>query len=225
MLLTYFYFLILETSQYVEEEYIIEETAGKIYLPVNFDSDGIKILEIDDESVKIWDDKIKILRTDTNTPTIQEHQVDMTSDISAQLTITETSGATIAPLAVFTQQSVTHLITEETGHTEVICTGTRVNSDEMMESEMKIKIINKEGQKVRRIPAHMQPRINHTERHNCPNCNSSYSQRKNLQRHLKLECGQEPKFACPFCTLRCKRNNQMQHHIATKHRVSLRFEG
>lgn len=190
---------------------------------MNFDSDGIKILEIDDESVKIWDDKIKILRTDTNTPTIQEHQIDITSEVPAELTITETSGTNIAPLAVFTQEPVTHLLTE--GHAEVICTETSFNSLELVESDDKIKIINKNGQKVRRIPAHMQPKINHTERYSCPNCNSTYSQRKNLQRHLKLECGQEPKFACPFCTLRCKRNNQLQHHIAKKHRVSMRFEG
>lgn len=200
------------------EEYIIEETTGKIYLPVNFDSDGIKILEIDDESVKIWDDKIKILRQDNSASIGTDHLS------PPQLTITE-SGAN-APITVFAAAAGQSMIMP---NNSTVVKSEFVNVDSSVattttETDVLVAkmVTGKDGQlKVRRIPSHMQPKLVTGERYSCPNCKSTYSQRKNLQRHLRLECGQEPKFPCPYCQLRCKRNNQLQHHIVTKHQITI----
>lgn len=168
-------------EEFVTEECVIEETLGKIYLPVNINgAEGIQIVEI--ENIKIWDDKIKILHPESG-----ESRVEMIGDDGEEITVLsdpnviqnklEVSGATLIPV--------------------------------------KKETISQN--KIRRVPPHMQPKFPTTERYNCPNCTSNYSQLKNLQRHLRLECGQEPKYPCPYCNLKCKRNNQLQHHIASKH--------
>nr|CAD7258628.1 unnamed protein product [Timema shepardi] len=36
----------------------------------------------------------------------------------------------------------------------------------------------------------------------CPNCGKSYQHQRTLSRHLKLECGKEPQFHCPYCSHR-----------------------
>lgn len=70
----------------------------------------------------------------------------------------------------------------------------------------------------RKRPLHMQPKqIDQGQRFPCPRCGRDYSQRKNMRRHFRLECGQEPRFPCPICNLRFKRNNQMNSHMITRH--------
>lgn len=215
-----FYCISESSNEYMPEEYIIEETIGKIYLPVNFDSDGIKILEIDDESVKIWDDKIQILRQDNASTNIVQ---DLTND--PQLTITESvNNVSNTPITVFTSGQSMIMpgqvnLKSDFVNSSVNTIDTSVVEDNVFVTKM---VTGKNGQlKVRRIPSHMQPKQGLGERYPCPGCKSTYSQRKNLQRHLRLECGQEPKFPCPYCQLRCKRNNQLQHHIVTKHQSAL----
>lgn len=71
---------------------------------------------------------------------------------------------------------------------------------------------------VKKRPLHMQPKqVDQTQRFLCPRCGRDYSQRKNMRRHFRLECGQEPRFPCPICNLRFKRNNQMNSHMITRH--------
>ncbi|KAK3915490.1 Longitudinals lacking protein, isoforms A/B/D/L [Frankliniella fusca] len=55
--------------------------------------------------------------------------------------------------------------------------------------------------------------------HPCPNpnCGAVYSLRRNLQRHLRLECGQEPRFKCPVCGFRSKRRNNLHNHMLVRH--------
>lgn len=65
-------------------------------------------------------------------------------------------------------------------------------------------------------PAHMQPQQD-TQRFPCPRCGRDYSQSKNMRRHFRLECGQEPRYPCNFCQLRFKRNNQLKNHVMIKH--------
>lgn len=65
-------------------------------------------------------------------------------------------------------------------------------------------------------PSHMQPQKD-TQRFPCPRCGRDYSQSKNMRRHFRLECNQEPRFPCNFCHLRFKRNNQLKHHVMIKH--------
>lgn len=74
------------------------------------------------------------------------------------------------------------------------------------------QIINKKKKR----PAHMQPQQD-AQRFPCPRCGRDYSQSKNMRRHFRLECGQEPRYPCNFCQLRFKRNNQLKNHIMIKH--------
>lgn len=59
--------------------------------------------------------------------------------------------------------------------------------------------------------------VNATQRYTCPRCGKDYSQSKNMRRHYRLECGQEPKYPCQYCQLRFKRNNQLKNHIQSRH--------
>lgn len=74
---------------------------------------------------------------------------------------------------------------------------------------------------LKKRPLHMQPKQNggQIQRFPCPRCGRDYSQRKNMRRHYRLECGQEPRFPCPICNLRFKRNNQMNSHMITRHGI------
>lgn len=62
------------------------------------------------------------------------------------------------------------------------------------------------------------PNGRENERSQCPNCGQMYTLRHNMMRHLRLECGQEPKQQCPFCPHRFKRRNNMIRHIRTCHK-------
>lgn len=70
-------------------------------------------------------------------------------------------------------------------------------------------------------PAHMQPKTE-SQRFYCPRCGKDYSQSKNMRRHFRLECGQEPRYPCPFCKLRYKRNNQLKNHLITRHSAKVK---
>lgn len=74
---------------------------------------------------------------------------------------------------------------------------------------------------VKKRPLHMQPKQANSQmqRYKCPRCGKDYSQRKNMRRHYRLECGQEPKYPCSVCNLRFKRHNQMSGHMLTRHGI------
>ncbi|XP_018394589.1 PREDICTED: longitudinals lacking protein, isoforms A/B/D/L-like [Cyphomyrmex costatus] len=38
----------------------------------------------------------------------------------------------------------------------------------------------------------------------CGNCNSVFSMKHNLQYHWRIECGQPPRYNCPYCAYRTK---------------------
>ena len=46
----------------------------------------------------------------------------------------------------------------------------------------------------------------------CITCGRSYSQKGNLVRHLRFECGTEPKFECYVCKKRFKRRHHLKDH-------------
>ncbi|GBP33538.1 hypothetical protein EVAR_28693_1 [Eumeta japonica] len=51
----------------------------------------------------------------------------------------------------------------------------------------------------------------------CPNCQRCYNARKNLVRHVTLECGREPQYKCPHCSYSKHRRNELKKHIERKH--------
>lgn len=52
----------------------------------------------------------------------------------------------------------------------------------------------------------------------CANCASVYNKRSSLITHLKYECGQPPRFKCPYCDLVSKKTSNVQQHIRRKHK-------
>lgn len=54
----------------------------------------------------------------------------------------------------------------------------------------------------------------------CPQCNNHYMWKKNLIRHMRLECGKEPTFQCPICPLRTKHKSSLIGHVRNKHFIN-----
>lgn len=52
----------------------------------------------------------------------------------------------------------------------------------------------------------------------CHQCGRSYKWHYTLARHLKWECGKQPKFKCQFCSYRAKRKDNLDYHIANSHK-------
>ncbi|XP_063827980.1 longitudinals lacking protein, isoforms F/I/K/T-like isoform X2 [Ostrinia nubilalis] len=55
------------------------------------------------------------------------------------------------------------------------------------------------------------------KRYKCPKCQRAYNARRNLVRHVTLECGREPQYKCPFCSYSKHRRNELKNHINKKH--------
>lgn len=53
----------------------------------------------------------------------------------------------------------------------------------------------------------------------CPKCEKLYNARKNLARHINVECGKEPQFSCPYCGYKNHRRNEINKHVRNKHTV------
>lgn len=78
------------------------------------------------------------------------------------------------------------------------------------------------------LPVLNQQQLQPQEKFPCPlGCGKVYSQNKNLQYHMRYECGKEPRFQCPYCPHRTKRKNNLMLHISSQHseahNVSLRM--
>lgn len=55
----------------------------------------------------------------------------------------------------------------------------------------------------------------------CLDCSKVYKSKTSLNLHQRLECGKEPKFACPFCPKRCHQKGNLKVHIHSKHKAEL----
>ncbi|CAH1367277.1 hypothetical protein MTP99_008526 [Tenebrio molitor] len=53
----------------------------------------------------------------------------------------------------------------------------------------------------------------------CKKCGKSYTLRRNLQRHEKVECQKEKKFVCGICSHRTYYKSDLRVHIFNKHGV------
>lgn len=51
----------------------------------------------------------------------------------------------------------------------------------------------------------------------CNKCGRWYKHKSSLHRHLKFECGVDPKFQCTFCTYKAKQPEHLKSHMALKH--------
>jgi hypothetical protein len=52
----------------------------------------------------------------------------------------------------------------------------------------------------------------------CTMCGKVYRYYRNLHTHRR-ECGQEPRFHCPYCPHRTKTKSNLKRHIKLKHRI------
>lgn len=53
--------------------------------------------------------------------------------------------------------------------------------------------------------------------HECRKCQKSYTYKKNLQRHLKFECGVVPRCKCPYCEYCTRYNHSLKTHMQSQH--------
>lgn len=53
--------------------------------------------------------------------------------------------------------------------------------------------------------------------HKCYRCGKRYSTKGTLNRHLRFECGQKPKFFCPLCQRPFTRNDTLTQHLKVMH--------
>ncbi|XP_017887214.1 longitudinals lacking protein, isoforms A/B/D/L-like isoform X25 [Ceratina calcarata] len=55
------------------------------------------------------------------------------------------------------------------------------------------------------------------QKYPCPTCPSVFSHKNNLYYHSKFECGQLPRFNCPYCVYRTKHVSNVRAHVRRKH--------
>jgi len=51
----------------------------------------------------------------------------------------------------------------------------------------------------------------------CKKCGKLYRWKNSLYTHVRLECGKEPQFQCPYCPHRAKLKGNLQKHMKLKH--------
>ncbi|XP_023313362.1 vascular endothelial zinc finger 1-like [Trichogramma pretiosum] len=51
--------------------------------------------------------------------------------------------------------------------------------------------------------------------YSCTKCGNAYGRLHSLNRHLRFECGVEPKFECPVCHKRSKHKHNLVLHMRT----------
>lgn len=56
-----------------------------------------------------------------------------------------------------------------------------------------------------------------TGKFHCPTCNNGYGRRDTMLGHFRYECGKEPRYRCPYCTLRSKKTSNIYQHVRAMH--------
>jgi len=57
----------------------------------------------------------------------------------------------------------------------------------------------------------------------CTQCGKMYMWKTNMQRHVRLECGKEPQFKCPYCPHKTNRKDVLLTHVKLIHKTSNLF--
>lgn len=58
---------------------------------------------------------------------------------------------------------------------------------------------------------------NASKRIPCPKCGRGFAVKGSMTRHFKFECGQEPRFQCPYCDVRSKQTSYILAHVRKRH--------
>ncbi|XP_074112550.1 zinc finger X-chromosomal protein-like [Cotesia typhae] len=74
-----------------------------------------------------------------------------------------------------------------------------------------------QSNRLRRKQDHLKVKL-----HGCPRCLRKYKRNADLKRHMLNECGQSPRFKCPYCPNRSKQFSQIYVHIRAKHPGQIR---
>lgn len=53
----------------------------------------------------------------------------------------------------------------------------------------------------------------------CSRCGKQYLRKRTLQRHMRYDCGTEPRFSCSVCGLRVRRRYALTSHLVAVHGV------
>ncbi|XP_068990539.1 protein tramtrack, beta isoform isoform X19 [Neodiprion pinetum] len=56
-----------------------------------------------------------------------------------------------------------------------------------------------------------------TGKYHCPTCFNGYGRRDTMLGHYRYECGQAPRFQCPYCSLKSKKASNIYQHIRCLH--------
>lgn len=51
----------------------------------------------------------------------------------------------------------------------------------------------------------------------CVKCGRLYKWQTSLYKHIRLECGKEPKYVCEMCGIKLKHKHHLQLHYVQKH--------
>ncbi|XP_076222200.1 uncharacterized protein LOC116434039 isoform X19 [Nomia melanderi] len=62
-------------------------------------------------------------------------------------------------------------------------------------------------------PGHDEPRRSYP----CHKCGNVFTRKNNLYNHLKFQCGQLPRFNCPYCSYRTRHSSNVRSHVRRMH--------
>ena len=63
------------------------------------------------------------------------------------------------------------------------------------------------------------------QRYFCFVCGRSYRYRRNLNRHINLDCGREPRHPCPYCDYVGRDVADLREHVLDQHQAQLLQQG
>lgn len=65
------------------------------------------------------------------------------------------------------------------------------------------------------LSSHLIPTTTTGGAYTCNRCGNSYARPHSLNRHIRFECGVEPKFQCPICQKKSKHKHNLVLHMRT----------